>query len=94
MLDAKLADYVLVARRRGVEWWVGALTDWTARDLELDLSFLPAGRFAIDSFEDGANADRWGSDYKRVRVTGDSATRLTLRLAPGGGWAAHLTPAQ
>jgi alpha-glucosidase len=93
VLDAKLSDYVLLARRRGREWWVGAMTDWTAREIEADLSFLPEGRYQLDAFEDGVNADRWGSDYKRVRQAVDRSARLRLRLAPGGGWAARLSPA-
>ena len=43
MLDARIADYVVVARRNGKDWYVGAMTDWTARNLEIDLSFLPEG---------------------------------------------------
>jgi alpha-glucosidase len=93
VLAAKLGDYVAVARRNGREWWIGAMTDWTARELELDLGFLPEGRFALDAYQDGVNAERWGSDYKRVRSTADRTTRLKLRLAEGGGWAARLTPA-
>jgi alpha-glucosidase len=93
VLAAKLGDYVALARRNGREWWIGAMTDWTARELELDLGFLPEGRFSLDAYQDGVNADRWGSDYKRVRSTADRTTLLKLRLAEGGGWAARLTPA-
>jgi alpha-glucosidase len=92
VLDAKFADYVLVARRRGREWWVGAMTDWTAREIELDFSFLPPGSFALDAFADGVNADRWGSDTKRLKQGVDRSTKLRLKLAEGGGWAARLTP--
>ncbi len=57
VLQAKIGDYVAVARRRGRDWWIGAITDWTARPLSLDLSFLPEGAFQLDAFEDGRNAD-------------------------------------
>ena len=46
VLDAKIGEYVVVARRNGREWYVGAMTDWTARELEIDLSFLPDGTFS------------------------------------------------
>jgi alpha-glucosidase len=92
VLAAKLGDYVAVARRSGAEWWVGAMTDDSARELLLDLSFLGSGRYAVDSYRDGANADRWGSDYKRVKGEASGATRLRVQLAPGGGFAARLTP--
>ena len=44
-LDAKVGDYVIVARRSGDQWYVGAMTDWTPRELKLDFSFLPNGRY-------------------------------------------------
>jgi alpha-glucosidase len=92
VLDAKFGDSVLVARRRGTDWWIGGMTDWTARDLEVDLSFLSEGRFTLDAFADGANADRWGSDTLRTKREVGRATKLRIHLAEGGGWAARLTP--
>jgi alpha-glucosidase len=92
VLHARIGDVLAIARRRGNDWYVGALTDWTPRELTIDLSFLPAGAFALDAYEDGPNADRQGSDYVRSKRDVDSATRLTVKLAPGGGWAARITP--
>jgi alpha-glucosidase len=92
VLDAKMADYVVVARRNGRDWWVAAMTDWTARDLEVDLSFLPEGAFELDAYQDGVNADRWASDYSRTKTDVDKTRRVKIRLAEGGGWAARLRP--
>ena len=92
VLDARMGDYVIVARRRGREWYVGAMTDWTAREFEVDFSFLPGGRFQMESFEDGANANRYGSDYRRVKGQVSKTTKLKIRLVEGGGWAARITP--
>ncbi len=92
VLDAKMGDYVIVARRRGREWYVGAMTNWTARDFEIDFSFLPEGRFQMVSYEDGVNADRYGSDYKKDKREIGKSTKLKIRLEEGGGWAARITP--
>jgi alpha-glucosidase len=92
VLHAQIGDFLAIARRRGSDWYVGALTDWTPRELTIDLSFLPPGEFAVDSYQDGPNAERQGSDYARVRTVATSGTRLTVKLAPGGGWAARLVP--
>lgn len=94
VLDAKMGDYVVIARRHGKDWYIGAMTDWTARELSIDLSFLPVGSFAMTSFQDGANADRIGSDYKMGTSRVNSKTKLTLKLASGGGWAARITNAR
>src|SRR2546425_7232155 len=67
VLKAKMGDYIVIARKHGAEWYIGAMTDWTARELEVDLSFLPEGTFELDAYQDGVNADRFGSDYKRVK---------------------------
>ena len=92
VLDAKIADYVVVARRSGKEWYVGAMSDWTPRELDLDLSFLSDGTFHMQSYEDGVNADRMAGDYKMKKTEVTKSTRLKIKLAPGGGWAAHLVP--
>lgn len=92
VLQAQIGDVLVLARRRGSDWYVGALTDWTPRELTIDLSFLPAGAFALDAYQDGPNADRQGSDYQRTKRGVDASTKLTVALAPGGGWAARITP--
>jgi len=79
-----------VARRSGSEWYVGAMTNWTARELDIDLSFLPDGNFTMEAYQDGVNAHRYGSDYRQVKSQVSKSTRLALKLAPGGGWAARI----
>lgn len=90
VLDARIGDYVLVARRRGAEWFVGAITDWSTRDLEVDLSFLPAGNFRLDEWRDGLNADRNAEDYARATRRVTSGNTLRIHLAEGGGWVARI----
>lgn len=90
VLDARMADYVLVARRNGHDWYIGAMTDWTARDLDVDLSFLGDGSFTMDAFQDGVNADRAAIDYKKTTSQVNKNTKLRIHLAPGGGWAARV----
>jgi alpha-glucosidase len=93
-IDGKVGDYILLARRSGKEWFAGALTNWTARDMDLDLSFLPAGKYSMDIFQDGINADRYAGDYKHLKTFVKSGDKVKIHLAPGGGWAARITPEQ
>ena len=90
MLAAEVGDYIALARRRGSEWYVGAMTDWTSRELTLDLSFLGPGKYSAEVFEDGVNADRNASDYRHTEGSVKKGDRLTDRLAPGGGWVARI----
>ncbi len=90
VLDARLSDYVLTARRSGSDWFVGAITDWTARELDVDLSFLPAGTFELTEWRDGVNAGRHAEDFRKATQTVTNTTKLRISLAEGGGWAAHI----
>jgi alpha-glucosidase len=92
VLDAKIAEYVVVARRNGKDWYIGAMTNWTPRDLEIDLSFLPAGNLRMEAYQDGVNADRMASDYKLVKSQVNKNARMKIHLAGGGGWAARIHP--
>ncbi len=90
VLEAKIAEYVVVARRSGSDWYIGAMTDWSPRDLELDLSFLGSGDLTMESYEDGPNAHRMAGDYKLMHSSINRESRPQIHLAPGGGWAARI----
>ena len=90
-LKNAVGEYISVARRAGDVWYVGALTGWEARELELDLSFLGAGPWQVESFSDGANAARVARDYRRECSELPSDGKLRVKLAPGGGFAARIT---
>jgi alpha-glucosidase len=92
VLDGKIAQYIAVARRNGKDWYVGAMTNWSPREMEIDFSFLPEGNFTLQAYEDGVNADRMGSDYKMSKTQVNRGTKLKIKLGPGGGWAGRITP--
>ena len=88
VLDAKVGDYILMARQKDNNWYLGAMTDWTARTLDLDLSFLGEGTFEIEIMQDGVNAEKSCNDYKRIVKQVSKADKLKIDMAKGGGWAA------
>ena len=89
-MDGKIAEYAAVARRKGAEWYVGAMTDWTERDMTLDLSFLGDGEYEMGVFADGVNADKAARDYKKITVAVPACRKYDIHLAPGGGFAARI----
>ena len=89
-MDGKVGEYLALARRKADIWYIGAMTNWTARDLTLDFSFLPAGKYQAEIFHDGMNADRDATDYKKEILNITGGQHLTIHLAPGGGWAARV----
>ncbi len=92
IIDGKMGDYIITARRSGDTWYVGGITDWNARDLSVDLSFLGEGDYAMTIFRDGANAHRKGTDYRLEKISGSAAEPFSMHLAPGGGFAMKITP--
>jgi alpha-glucosidase len=89
-LDGKVAEFVVVARRKGDTWYAGAMTNWTPRELTIDFSFLGDGNYRAEIFKDGINSDRDATDYKKESVTVKKGDKLTVKLMNGGGWAARI----
>ena len=85
-----MGEYIVTARRKGTDWYVGGITDWTPRDIEVSFGFLPDGEYEAEIFADGVNAHRAASDYRRSRETVNRHTNKKLHLAPGGGFAIKL----
>ncbi len=90
-LAGKVGEYIAIARRSGSDWYVGAMTDWSAREMTLDLSFLPEGSYQVELYKDGVNADRAACDYRKETTDLPSDRKINIKMAPGGGWVAKIT---
>jgi alpha-glucosidase len=88
-LDGKVGDFVSIARKKGSTWYAGAMTNWNARDITVDLSFLGEGNYKATIFEDGVNANRDATDYTTKTTTVTAKDKLNIKMASGGGWAAR-----
>ena len=85
----EIGKFAAVARRRGGDWWLGAITDWTPREIELPTAFLGSGEWKVEAFEDAPDADRNAEHYVRREFKIKAGEPLKIRLAPGGGFAAR-----
>lgn len=88
VLAAKVADYVVIARKNGKKWYIGGMTDWTPREMEIDLSFLDPGIHRMKMIKDGVNADKNAIDFQVDSTTVLSTDKVKISMAPGGGWVA------
>lgn len=88
-LGGTVGEYAAIARRKADTWYVGAMTNWNARELSIDCSFLGAGTYKAVVMKDGVNADRDATDYTREEITVGAGDTLKVHCAPGGGWAAR-----
>ena len=87
VLEGKIGEYVTIARRKGANWYIGGLTNWTHRETTLDLNFLGNDKYQAILFKDGINADRSGRDYKREEFELTTDKQVVIQEAPGGGFA-------
>ena len=85
-LNGEISKYVTIARRTGNQWYLGSMTNWDARTLEVDLSFLGTGNYKAEIFCDGVNAHRTAMDYRKDTVDVPANRKMTLKMAPGGGF--------
>ena len=91
VLEAKVGEYVVVAKRKGDRWFIGGITNNSekVREFKVNLDFLNAGKaYRMTAFEDGINADRQAMDYRCVSADVTKGEELTLRLVRNGGFAA------
>ncbi len=89
-LAGEVGKYVVVARRKGDTWYIGAMNGPGKRTVETKLDFLPEGSYQAVIFRDGVNAGRYAQDYKRTEEILQNTATLTIRMADGGGWVAVL----
>ena len=90
VLDGRIAEYIATARRSGDTWYLGVMTDWNARDITVDLSFLGEGDYEMTVYRDGINADRAGRDYVKETISVPASRKVAIHMAPGGGYAAKI----
>ena len=85
-MDGKVGEYCVIARRAGDVWYVGGMTNWDERELELDLSFLGEGNYKVTAFKDGVNANKIARDYSKTESSLEGRT-MKVKMAMGGGFA-------
>ena len=92
VLQASIGNYLALARKKENTWYLAAMTDWDARDMQLNLDFLGEGNYTIEIFRDGINAERHAEDYQKRTRQVTASDKLNIHMASGGGWVAKITP--
>jgi alpha-glucosidase len=90
ILKAEFGRYIVEARRKGDEWYVAAINDWTPEEFTIPAEFLKNGLYEMEYSADGINAARNPQDYKIVNTGISQNDNLKIKLAPGGGYIAHI----
>jgi len=92
VINGQVGDYITVARRSGKDWYLGCMTDWTGRTLNIPLDFLGAGRYEAEIWSDAYEADEYPDRLMKSGQTVTAGDTLRAVLQSGGGQVVRLTP--
>lgn len=94
-LSAKMKDHIVIARRKGEEWFVGGMNDWSSsKPVTIDLSFLGSGNYKAELFRDGDNANEVPTEYKKEIIDLAGQQQLTIDMKSAGGFAMRIYKAK
>ena len=91
VLEAKVSDYIITARKKDNDWFIGGMTDWTSREFSLPLDFLDDGNYTAELCTDGINAETYPSDYVIKKFVFKKGDTLKIKMASGGGFLLRLS---
>ncbi len=89
-LDGKIGKFTILARRKGTNWYIGGMNNWTGKTVKVTFDFIDAGNYTATVFKDGMNANRIGNDYNKTMLTITKGSILDIEMANGGGFAIKL----
>ena len=92
VINGQPGEYITMARRNGKNWFLGSMTNWNAREIELPLTFLGPGPFTAEIYADADDAAQYPKNVSVQKKTVTAATTLRVKLAPGGGYAVRFVP--
>lgn len=92
VIDGQIGDYIIMARQSGKCWFVGAITDWTARMVTIPLRFLPTGEFMAEIWADAPDSNIYAEHLTKERRVVEAKDDLKIQLAPGGGCVVVMAP--
>jgi alpha-glucosidase len=92
VLDGKVGDYIVIARRSGDDWYVGSMTDWNPRTIKVSFDFLGAGNYHAEVWKDAPDADQEPAHLVKESIKISYQDSKEFNLAPGGGFVLHIFP--
>jgi alpha-glucosidase len=91
ILEGSVGEFIVTARKKGGDWYIGGMTNWNAREIELATNMIDPGTYKAVLCKDGINADKYPSDYLIEHFNWQKGQPLKISMAPGGGFVLKLT---
>jgi alpha-glucosidase len=94
VLNAKIGEYITIARKKDNDWYVGTINDHSARDLIISLNFLGDGNYTAEIYSDAQDVRIDPNHLKKETRAVTSKDVITAKLASGGGQTIHFIKAK
>ena len=92
VLAGEIGQYIVIARRHGEQWYVGAMTNEQARDIQVLPDFLGGKSYLITGFADGAAPTDVRTINSSFPFSSPRESMLKFNLASGGGCVLRFSP--
>ena len=89
VLSGYPGEYITIARKRGNDWYLGAMTNWKNRDYEISLNFLETGNYIAEIYADAPDSGQFPKKISIKTVKVNSGSKLKISMAAAGGVAVH-----
>jgi alpha-glucosidase len=90
VLDARVGEFIVIARKKGNDWFSGAITNHSERSINIPLSFLDEGKYVAEIYSDAADVNIKPNHLQKQNKNVSNKDVLSIRLAAGGGMVIHL----
>ena len=91
ILAGTVGEYIITARKKGKDWYIAGMTNWSSREIELITDAIETGLYEVVLCKDGINAEKYPSDYLIEKFNWQKGQPLKVAMAPGGGFVLKLT---
>ena len=91
-LDGYPGEYIVMAKRSGKQWFIGAMNNRMKRIVEIETSFLPSGEYELEYWADAKNADKKPTEVSKKKVRFAAGKSLSIKMVSGGGYVGVITP--
>ena len=91
ILDAKIGEYIVTARKKNNDWYIAGMNNWNAREQIINLDFLDSSNYNATICIDGINAEKFAADYSIKQSNVNKTNNISIKSAQGGGFLLKLS---
>jgi len=92
VINARVGDYITIARRKGDNWYIGTMTDWSEREIDIPMTFLEKGYYQAVIYRDADDSDINPNNLLKDESIINNLNVIHTKMMPGGGNVIKISP--